>query len=190
MPRNENVERVAETHLFIRPEIVRTLGRLYLTPQAREVVGEYDTYLDLWLASGSDHSFDMGTMIRLGTAIETGLRAFHVRFAGSAKPGPFYQRLLDPADLIDALRADCNYDLATNSAWGNVREIMAHRHLYAHHGGLVDESYPKNLLKVSIDIRPELAAKGYPSQDVYWFEPLDRLQKFIEDARQFFGQLP
>ena len=72
-----------------------------------------------------------------------------------------------------------------------MREIMTHRHLYAHCSGLVDNKYMENLIEITgIDIRGRVAALGYPEQEVYWFEPLGRLAQFIESARRFFSALP
>lgn len=68
---------------------------------------------------------------------------------------------------------------------------MVHRHLYAHRTGLVNEAYISSLLSVSgEDIRPTLAASGYPSEEIYWFRPLKKLNQFIEDMRRFFRELP
>jgi hypothetical protein len=38
--------------------------------------------------------------------------------------------------------------------------------------------------------RDSLAQSNYPAEDVYWFEPLDRLNLHIEEARRFFRQFP
>jgi hypothetical protein len=191
MARDANVERIAETHYFIRPQIVKTLSIVALAPEAKVRVGDYDTYLELWEGSFADRFFDMSTIIRLATAIETGLRHLHCQFTSAPKPGNLYQRLIEPTDIIATLKADCSYDLASNPAWGSVRQIMAHGHLYAHRSGLVDESYIKHMQAVpAVDIRPIVDALGYPEEDVYWFEPLKQLSRYIEETRVFFRALP
>lgn len=192
MPRNEDVERVAETHFFIREQIVRSLGQTRLTPEGQAWLGRpYSTYLELWQGTFADRFFDMATMIRLGSAIETGLRHYHSQFKGPTQRGTFYQRLVKPAELVATFKADCSYHLITNAAWGRMREIMVQRHLYAHRSGLADDRYINDMQQVcGEDIRPRLAALGYPQEEVYWFEPLKRLPEYIEDARRFFRDLP
>jgi hypothetical protein len=187
--RNNDLERAAETHFFIRPEIVKALERTILTDAAKKVVGDHDNYLSLWQGSLADRFFDMATMIRLGTSIETGLRYRHRQCGGVEKPG-MYQRLKEPTQLLDAFRTDCTYDLSANAAWGIAREIMMHRHLYAHRSGLVDKAYIDSIRVVcGVDIEPELTTMGYPTNEVYWFKPLEKLGEFIEGARQFFREL-
>jgi hypothetical protein len=39
-------------------------------------------------------------------------------------------------------------------------------------------------------VHPEITAFNYPAEDVYWFEPLKRLNVYIEEARRFFRQFP
>jgi hypothetical protein len=191
MAQNPNLERIAETHFFIRPVILRSLRQHHLTAEAKKIVGTHDTFLEFWQSNFGDRFFDMTTMIRLGTAVESGLRQHHKDAGGSVHSGPFYQRLIDPTDLINTFQRDCNYDLTTNTAWNAVREIMVHRHLYAHRTGLVDQQYINHVRNVcGEDIRPQLAVMDYPNQEVYWFQPLNKLDQFIEDTRRFFQELP
>ncbi len=72
-----------------------------------------------------------------------------------------------------------------------MREVMLHRHLYAHRSGVVDEKYLKDHVAVTgTDIKPAVKAEGFPGQDVYWFRPLQSLSDFIEASRRFFRLLP
>jgi hypothetical protein len=72
-----------------------------------------------------------------------------------------------------------------------MREMMVHRHLYAHRTGLVDEKYIHDLKDViGEDIRPVMEAHGFPDQEVYWLKPLSKLDEFIRDAEEFFKRLP
>jgi hypothetical protein len=101
-----------------------------------------------------------------------------------------YQRLAKPTEIMKAFKVDCDYDLNTNSAWSVIREIMVHRHLYAHRSGLVDRGYIDSVRTVcGVDIEPDLVALGYPNEEVYWFEPLKRLSEYIEGARTFFREI-
>jgi hypothetical protein len=88
---------------------------------------------------------------------------------------------------------DLGYDLTSNPHLQTMQEAMAHRHLYAHNSGLLDDQYIANIETITgTDLRtqPGLAARGYPAEDVYWFEPLGRLNLFIEQARRFFPPFP
>ncbi len=192
------IERVAQVHYLLRPQLERTLDTMLITPEGKAFNGGHDTYGAYWRASFGDRYFDMGTAQRLGTAIETGLRYYH---KGMAQPDRaaevarhsrgIFQRLVQPDELVKLFRTDCSVDLSTNPAWRRVREIMVHRHLFAHRSGLVDEKYLTDLHNLTgSDLRPTIEAYGYPDEDVYWFAPLDRLGELIESARIFFLHLP
>jgi hypothetical protein len=101
-----------------------------------------------------------------------------------------FQRLVNPADLL-ALYANCGHDLATVPKFQRMRELMLHRHLFAHRSGLVDDQYLADLKTLTgQNITPDVQKLGYPVDEVYWFGPLGELQQFIEDARGFFRALP
>jgi hypothetical protein len=158
------------------------------------VHGGHETYWDMWHAGYGDRFFDMGTLVRLGTAIETGLRQFHTQHGGTAPDRGFYQRIVSEADAKKfevRIQADCDYDLGQNNEWPAMRVLMAHRHLYAHRGGSADAGYIKTIESLTgIDIEPELQAIGYPHDEVYWFTPLASLNIDIENTRRFFSHLP
>ena len=69
---------VAEVHFYIKHVIESSLKSRILTPEARAIVGEYNTELDRWRGTSADKFFDMSTMIRLGTAIEICLRTYYM----------------------------------------------------------------------------------------------------------------
>jgi hypothetical protein len=72
-----------------------------------------------------------------------------------------------------------------------LQELMLHRHLYAHHLGVVDDQYLAKLKALTgRDLRSEGLFAHYPVQDSYWFEPLGRLNAFIEAVRSFWRELP
>ncbi len=72
-----------------------------------------------------------------------------------------------------------------------MREIMVHRHLYAHNSGVVDEKYVQDIQLVTAQsIETLLVEHGYPDEDIYWFELLKNLPEFIEGSRRFFRELP
>ena len=194
MAKSLEVERVAETHFMIRPMLRNALRNSLITPEGQSVLSvSADNYLELWEGTYADRWFDMGTFVRLGTAIETGLREFHGRLALSATPPGrgIFQRLVDPVELEQLFRRDCGVEISSCRSWTEMREIMLHRHLFAHRSGLVDDQYIKNLAMLTgVDILPDVVASGYPVAGVHWLRPLSRLNEYIEHARRFFRDLP
>jgi hypothetical protein len=197
---------VAQIHFYIRHVIEAGLKNTMITPEGKAIVGEYNTALDHWRGTFADKFFDMTTIIRLGTAIEICLRTYYMDRKSystlidlsndaSYKKGIF-QRVQNwhGADgVISLYRSEIGYDLTTNSHLPAIQEAMMHRHLYAHNSGLLDDKYIDNFRRITgEDIRahPNLAQSNYPAEDVYWFEPLNRLNMHIEEARRFFRQFP
>ena len=91
-----------------------------------------------------------------------------------------------------ALLKSVNIDITAIPELPTVQELVLHRHLYAHNLGVIDDEYIKNLKRLTaVDLQadPTVAAQ-YPAQDVFWFEPLDRLPVFIEAVRSFVRALP
>jgi hypothetical protein len=196
VPRNAEVERAAETHYFIRPLLLRALEQQALTDAARQ---HWNTqavnWRERWTEQFSDRWFDMTTVVRLGTALETGLRDAYGRLSQVGAPPAgrgVFQRLVDDTDIAAAFVNDCGgLDLRAYTEWMTIREVMLHRHLYAHRAGEVDEKYIDDHIRLTgTDIRPQLAREGYPAQAVYWFAPLKRIPEFIESTRRFFGGMP
>ncbi len=193
MATNLDVERVAETHFFLRPVLVNALRAQEITDAGRAHLNSGATnYYELWVETLADRWFDMASLIRLGTAIETGLRDAYERCSGKPAPASgIFQRLIGDSDITDMFAADCGIDLPANAEWGTVRTIMLHRHLYAHRSGAVDEKYLKGHVAVTgNDISPDVKAIGYPRQLVYWFRPLENLSAYIEASRRFFRSMP
>ncbi|MFL6098594.1 MAG: hypothetical protein ACJ71T_01415 [Actinomycetales bacterium] len=60
-----------------------------------------------------------------------------------------FQALVRPERLVELIRTDCGYDLEGNSEFSAMRELMAHRHLFAHRSGLVDQQYLDDLRLVT-----------------------------------------
>ncbi len=106
MPRNLEVERVAETHFFIRPVLLRALEHQHVTDQGRTMSNTHSTnWRELWTEQLSDRWFDMATVIRLGTALETGLRDAYNRLGQGGDPQGgrgVFQRLVNDADVVAA----------------------------------------------------------------------------------------
>lgn len=189
------VKRVAETHYFLRIHLVGYLETVDLRHLPADLLGGARTYADYWRSTYSDRYFDMGTLQRLATGLETGLRAYHRAVAGKERArgvarGSF-QRLVEPDQLVALFEGDCGYRLPDNPEWQSMRELMAHRHLYAHRSGNIDDKYLDDLrLVTGKDLRPEVEQLGYPDEEVLWFGPLGRLGDFIESARRFVRALP
>lgn len=89
------------------------------------------------------------------------------------------------------LLLDVGVDLEKLSDFPTIQELMLHRHLYAHNLGVIDDSYIedlKNLTGTDLLDKPEISSK-YPAEDVYWFEPLGRINLYIEAVRGFCNEL-
>jgi len=201
---HQEINRVAEVHFSIRPVLVRALRQQYITDEGRKWVGNFENYYDLWTATFSDKFFDMATAIRLGSVIENSLKRYYMDKKGyinisQLKTDPNYRR-----GIFQQVQSDQNkgviwlyneadiYDLSTNQHLVSIQEAMMHRHLYAHNSGIIDDDYIDKIKKITgqdIKTLPEIAA-SYPTNDTYWFEPLRRLNDFIEEARRFFNLFP
>lgn len=193
MAANLDLERVAETHFLLRPVLVNALRAQEITDAGRAYFKSgAANYYELWVETLADRWFDMASLTRLGTAVETGLRDAYESGSGRRAPASgIFQRLVDDSDLTNMFKADCGIDLAANAEWRTMRTVMLHRHLYAHRSGAVDEKYLKDHIAVTgSDISPDVKAHGYPQQQVYWFRPLENLDAYIEASRRFLRSLP
>ena len=200
------INAVAQIHFHISRVIEAGLKSTMITPEERTIVGEYNTELDRWRDTFADKFFDTSTAIRLGTAIEICLRTYYMdrksystlidlRNDARCKKGIFQrvQNWQGANGVISHYRDEIGYDLTTNSHLHAIQEAMMHRHLYAHNSGLLDDEYIDNIRQITgenIRTHPSLAQSNHPAEDVYWFEPLDRLNLHIEEARRFFRRFP
>lgn len=199
------LEKAAESHFFIRPQIDRALRAHLLTDDTRAFYNQpWETYHDVWIAQLSDKFHDMTTMIRLGSAVETELRGLYMRSKGhpnllSLKADPDFSRgafqRIQPwqntkGSALNTLRL-VGYDLSTNPQLLQAQQVMLHRHLYAHNVGVVDNEYIADWkLLTAEDHLPILTLNGYPAADTYWFLPLSKLNEYIESLRGFVRELP
>lgn len=164
----------------------------------------YQNSYEEWMGTMSDKFFDMGTLIRLGTAIEQNLKHYYMDKKGhqnraTLHADPKYRQNMFQQIMpwhnngaLRIYREELSYDLTANQYLKSVQELMLHRHLYAHNSGLIDDEYIKRLkLLTGLDLmqRPEVT-RQYPADDLYWFEPLKRLNDFIEETRRFFRVFP
>jgi hypothetical protein len=196
--RQSSVERVAQTHYMIRPILEAALEAQRIVPTAPESFRNYADMRELWRADFGERFFDMSTLLRLAVAVEVGMRDEFVRLSrlashATVKAAPLAFQRLDPQHRKGAcaLFATVAYQLPGNSQFATMRELFVHRHLYAHRAGLVDDRYILDLKQLTqIDITSDIAAYGWPAEDVYWFRPLDRLPAFLEAARHFFLEFP
>lgn len=199
------IEKAAEAHFFIRPQIDKALRAHKLTDDARAHFKQpWKTYHEVWTAQMSVKFDDMTTMIRLGSAIETELRDLYMRLKGHANllslkadtdvnRGVF--QTIKPwqttkGSALATLKL-AGYDLLQNPKLLQAQQVMLHRHLYAHNVGVIDDEYIDDWkLLTGEDLLPVTTASGYPALDVYWFRPLTNLKTYIEDLRKFVGHLP
>lgn len=202
--KSPDLERVAETHFMLRPSLDSALKKIVLTPAGQAMSPGCSTYFDVWTQSFSDRFFDMGTLIRAAASVETSLRDYYVQKKGHANLSQLrqdrnykkniFQRVMPwhGNDGAIALLKTVNVDVAVIPELPAVQELVLHRHLYAHNLGVIDDEYIKNLKRLtSVDLlsNPKIAVQ-YLSQDVVWFEPLQRLPAFIAAVRSFLRALP
>ncbi len=209
------IRHVAESHFAIRTLLksrlqqqwvdVDVIGQVIGKPTNR---GKID-YWTWWTERFGDRFYDMGSLIRLAAGLETGLRDYFRnkrqfknltelrQFVANDNrwKGAVFQRI-QPWHGQDGARSllqqELGYDLETNPHLRQVRELMLHRHLYAHHAGVLDNQYLDNWQRLTgEDLRANPAVKrDYPAEDVYWFSPLKQLNDYISWANAFFQQLP
>ncbi len=192
------INRVAEVHFHLRHQLEAALEAYHFTEEGRRARNtQAVNYKQYWQQTYEDRYFDMDTLQRLATATETGLRHHHRAVAGptlaraATKDRGVFQALVHPERLLQRYQDGCGYDLSTNSSWQDMQLLMAHRHLYAHRSGLVDDHYLDDVRSVSgEDLRPTMQLLGYPEEEVAWFAPLHQLNLYIEDGRRFFRHLP
>jgi hypothetical protein len=200
-----SINRVAETHFFLRPVLIDSLKRTIITEQVKKYALGCSNYFEYWEKSNSKDFFDMGTLIRLGTEIEKGLKYYYMEKKGhknlqDLKSDPNYkfnifQRVLpwiSGNTVVDLFKNQLKYDLNSNSKFKNIQQIMLYRHLYAHNSGLLDDKFIahyKELTSIDLTLLPEIQ-KRYPYEDIYYFKPLEALSGYIEDTRAFFRELP
>lgn len=202
--KSPDLERVAETHFMIRPTLNSALKNHVLTAEGQATSPGCSTYFDVWTKNYSDRFFDMGTLIRAAASVETSLRDYYAQKKGyldlsqlrqdSNYKKNIFQRVMPwhGNDGAIALLKRVNVDITVIPELPIVQELVLHRHLYAHNLGVIDDDYIKNLKRLtSVDLQanPSVAAQ-YPAQDVIWFEPLSRLNVFIEAVRSFVRALP
>lgn len=202
--KSPDLERVAETHFMVRPALSSALKKHVLAAEGQAKFPGCRTYFDIWTKTYSDRFFDMGTFIRAAASVETSLRDYYAQKKGHVnlsqlRQDPNYRKNIFQRvmpwhgnDGAIALLKTVNVDITAIPELRIVQELVLHRHLYAHNLGVIDDDYIKNLERltmVDVQAHPAIAAQ-YPAQDVYWFEPLSRLPKFIEAARSFVRALP
>src|SRR5262245_739915 len=124
---------ITEQHYFLRPVLEKQLKEFTVNPDVRSQFGDYDTYYEFWKASCGDRFFDMATMIRLGSAIESGLRDYYVRRTGGTSHATgdlargVFQRILDTPSMDGAVkyyRQNIGYELPNNPHYQAVCEAM------------------------------------------------------------------
>jgi hypothetical protein len=201
---NSGIERVAETHYMILPALKNALTQQILTPEGQQLFPDCSTYWDVWTRRLSDKFFDMGTLIRAAASVETALRDYYVLRKGytnltqlrqdSQFKENIFQRIMPwhKTDGAISLLTSVDVDLRAIQELPQLQELMLHRHLYAHNLGVIDDKYIDRLKKLTgRDLMADPGIRAtYPAQDVYWFEPLSRLNLFIEAVRGFFRKLP
>lgn len=198
------INRIAETHWSIRPMLVLWLKQQKITQEGKTLVGNYNSYFDMWTGSKSDKFFDMGTFIRLGSCIENCLKYYYMAEKGhsnikelqadQAYSKNIFQRILpwSKRSAMDIYYNELKIDITSFKKFDEIQEVMLNRHLFAHNTGLLDEDYMSKLLKLKkIDLTQDpIISKSFGIEDVYYFEPLKRLDNFIEATRVFFGSFP
>lgn len=198
------INRIAETHYFIKPEIVKNLKNLVINPEVIKLTNNKSTYYEYWTSMLNDKFYDMGTLVRLGSELECGLKYYYMEKSNlknlvELKADPRYemnifQRIMPwtKNNAISLFNDQLKYDLNTNPSFNEIQELMLFRHLYAHNNGLLNEKFLDDYQRLTgTDIASSLdPSYDYPKQDTYYFKPLNSLPKFIESSKSFFSTLP
>lgn len=198
----KNINRIAETQFMIRPQIVNALKDQVLTPEGKAMLSA-NTYYEFWVKNFNDRFYDMGTIIRLGTEIENGLKYYYMEKKGyknllELNSDPKYsmgifQRIMPWTNnnVIALYDKEIGCDLNANAKILDVQEIMLYRHLYAHSSGLLNDKFLIDYEKLTgKNILTSIGISNYPSEDVYFFDGLNNLNQYIEEARRFFTNMP
>lgn len=199
-----DIEKLKWTHFVARPMMTRALKTSSLTDTGRQLMPGAQNMLDVWESNLADRFFDMGTMIRLGSTIETCLKHYYMDKKNhsnlvSLKNDPAYKKNIfqrvqtwNGADSAQGIyQNELGIDLTKNSDLVYLQEAMLHRHLYAHNSGLLDDEYMQRIKQITgedLMAIPEVT-RTYPLQDTYWFEPLNRITNLIERTQSFFQAL-
>lgn len=198
------INRVAETHFFLKPVLVNALKNQIITEEERKFTNGADNYYEYWTATFNDRFYDMATLIRLGTEIENGLKYYYMEKMGhqnllDLKNDPNYennifQRILPwtKNSAIDLFITYLNYDLNNNTKLRIIQELMLCRHLYAHNTGLINDDFVNKYYRLTgIDIAQIAQIKNsYPQNDTYFFTPLNKINEYIEESKRFISELP
>jgi hypothetical protein len=197
------VNSVAEVQFFLRWQLRQALENYVFVKNEdiRKFIGDAEHWLEFWESQSGQEFFDMTTLVRLATTVETLLRDYyrsclgHSSISGLAPKGDrgVFQRLFpwSQNNVMELYAAHLNFDLTKNVKLRRVQELMAHRHLYGHSSGLVTDEYLDNWKTLTgEDLSTNKALRSYPDEDVFWFKPLEELDDFIEDVRGFFRGFP
>jgi hypothetical protein len=172
---------------------------MHINETALRFSGGHPTYGGMWRAQRGPEFFDMGTLVRLATTVETLLRDYYRAVqglpsgAGLGVDRGVFQRLMpwSQNSLTDLYQSELSYDLNMNVHLPRVRELMAHRHLYAHTSGLITDDYLTNWLRLTgEDLTSDPALANYPNADVYWFRPLRQLESSSKMSADSFASSP
>jgi hypothetical protein len=198
-----SVNRVAEVQFFLRFQLRNVLESQGLadTEDVRRFVGDSKNWLEYWDSQFGQQFFDMATLVRLATTVETLLRDYyricrgHPSLSGLVhrRDRGVFQRVFpwSQPNVIDLYTADLEIDLLENPELRRIQELMANRHLYGHSSGLITDEYLDNWKRLTDeDLRKDPKLGSYPDKDVYWFRPLEDLNAYVEDVRRFFRWFP
>jgi hypothetical protein len=195
--------RIADHHYSVRRILVKALKNNFLTDDARVFLGKpYDNFHDLWVGQSNDKFYDMMTMIRLGSLVELELKNSYMHLSGHKnisqlmsdpeyRNGAFQKILPWQKSKNDGLTllSNRNFDVNAACCFAKIQEIMIHRHLYAHGSGILDQKYIDDWKKLTGEDITE-RVRPFPDEDVYFFDPLVRLNEYMECVREFLNDLP
>lgn len=209
MPLNHSVNDVATMHRVIRPMLMNCLKSHGIIDNAenRAISHGATNWQEFWHSTYGDRFFDMGTFVRLGSAIETTLRDYYMAkkghknitelkadFKSNKVQRGIFQRLVPKTKGGDTdclkLFSNLGIDLSAKPEFALVQEMMLHRHLYAHNQGVVDDDYIEQVLvHTGKDLKADLSKDGYPTEDIVWFKPLNEMDVFIDACKKFIAAL-
>lgn len=203
MSYKNHFNKVRESEFFIRRQLENSLKSIPFDDRMKSVAGNYDTYFDMWRATYSDKFYDMTTIVRLGTVIETCLKDYYQNKSGfsnrkelkdhiNSKQNVFQQVLPWHIDgVLKRIKKEFSIDPFAISELPLVQETMLLRHLYAHNSGVIDKKFVEHYERLtSIDLGSQSSIYNtYELDDCYYFEPLNNISKYLSATEKFFDKL-
>lgn len=176
-----------------------------------------NSYHHMWQATLLDKFYDITIMVRLGIVIESCLKDYYQEQCGLSNRKELQEHMNSTQNIFQQLQpwhkngifVKINNEFHINpleiDEVKTIQQVVLLRHFYAHNSGLLDQQFVNNYQRLTgIDIcKAESLYPGlftdnknrktiysdYESEDIYFFEPLKKIQALISDSEKFFDRL-